>query len=148
MKKTTTLISLLLFIVNVGLSQFSQLKQRPAINQSNLLHSCIAKSSSNSSFYILATTVQVGNTNNIALQKLDTNGITIWEKEVFYSSDDKVLDVIVDKKDDIIIVGYTQKTGKKQWCPSLTGIRLISCQVLVEIRFRSFVLNRERCSRN
>ena len=114
MKKTTTLISLFLFIVNVGLSQFSQLKQRPAINQSNLLHSCIAKSSSNSSFYILATTVQVGNTNNIALQKLDTNGITIWEKEVFYSSDDKVLDVIVDKKDDIIIVGYTQKTGKKQ----------------------------------
>ncbi len=113
MKKTITFLTLL-FTLNICYSQFSQLKQRPSNEQSNLLHSCIAKSKLSSAFYVLATNVCNGNTNKIAIQKLNTSGVTLWEKELYYSDDDKVLDVVVDKSDNIIIVGYTKKTRKKQ----------------------------------
>lgn len=104
----------IILLANLGLSQFSQLKQRPSSNPANLIHSAIAKSKKNSNFYALSSTVHTVTRNHIAVQKLDSNGVTVWEKEIQMSLDDKVLDVLIDQRDNIVITGYTSVSGTKQ----------------------------------
>ena len=113
MKSILTLL-ILLFSFFANFSQFSRLIQRPANSNSNLVHSAIAVSSKNAGFYAVTSTVITSSGSHISLQKLNSQGSTLWEYEIFISGNDKVLDVVIDKYNDIILTGYTRLLGEKR----------------------------------
>ncbi len=93
--------------------QFSTLKEKPG---KNLIHNCIAKSKASSNFYVVASTIhdEEKEEYDINLAKLNSSGVTLWERELNLKKDDRVLDVMVDVNDDIILTGYTGTENIKQ----------------------------------
>ncbi|MEN8929451.1 MAG: T9SS type A sorting domain-containing protein [Flavobacteriales bacterium] len=102
MKKLLLFTTLL--VSQFSFCQFSSLKEKPG---KNLIHSSIAQSKEASGFYVVASTIKDGSNYDINIAKVDILGTTIWERVIDMREDDRVLDVLVDDNDDIVIAGYS-----------------------------------------
>ena len=79
------------------------------------VHTSIASNPSNT-FYVQSTTKEDVNSgmSSIILMKLDAAGNSIWERELGAGQGNyRVLDVVVDQNDDIILTGFLENGDKR-----------------------------------
>ncbi|MGB1039558.1 MAG: T9SS type A sorting domain-containing protein [Flavobacteriales bacterium] len=128
MKKLLFLTSALCISISVT-SQFSTSYNASSLGlNAHLIHNSISKSVSPSNFYAVASTLEINGGYDIYVTKVDVNGNTVWGKRIDINIDDRALDVLVDKNDDILVVGYTGNETFKQ----LYIVKLSSNGVLIK----------------
>ncbi|MGB1040444.1 MAG: T9SS type A sorting domain-containing protein [Flavobacteriales bacterium] len=108
MKNFILLITLLFVLI--------QIKAQPPSSRNfldfgsrDLIHSCVAKTNNTGTdFYAVASTVYDPSFNNydIFVARVDEFGAAVWRHELDIGSDDRVLDVVVDQFNNILITGY------------------------------------------
>jgi len=125
--KNLKIITLLLLISTMNKAYFSQgaysyywtelPMSTPYTSWKDYAHFSIEKSPSNTFYATTFTTFAKGTRyTDIQLRKLDANGRMLWTREIDLCNDDRVLDVVIDASDNIILTGYTDvnSPGKHQ----------------------------------
>ena len=114
--KNTILALVLMIVICTNLSsQFSTTYNASTLGPNvHLIHNSITKSRKGPDFYAVASTIEINGGYDIYVTKVDVSGNIVWGKIIDINQDDRALDVLIDDRDNIVVVGYTGNQSRKE----------------------------------